>query len=126
MLLRRRSDILRITAIAAAAAMTSPMVLVLALALSLGRHRRPSRLRPQACHIRRSLQQETPRTICPPARRRLPSLALNLSLRLMPLRPTALGSIRDMAPTAAVRALLLILQTLRPHIQPPPRCLPIQ
>lgn len=117
MFLRRRSDILRITDIAAA--VTSPMV------LALGRHRRLSRPSPQACHIRRSLQQETPRIICPPVRRRLQSLALNLSLRLMPLRPTALGSIRDMAPTAAVRTLLLILPTLRPHIQPPPRCLPI-
>lgn len=114
MLLRRRSDILRITGIATT--MTNPM--------ALGSHRRPSRLSPQACHIRRSLQQETPRisTPCPPVRRRSPSPALKLSPRLMPLRPTTLGSIRDMAPTAAVRALLLILPTPRPHIQPPLRC----
>lgn len=116
MLLRRRSDILRITGITAA--MTNPMV------LALGRHRRPSRLSPQACHIRRSLQQETPRISrpCPPVRRRSPSLALKLSLRLMPLQPTAQGSIRHMALTAAVQALLLILPTLRRHTQPPLRC----
>lgn len=114
---RRHSDIPHIMD-TTTTAMSSRMV------LGPGRHRHPSRLSPQACHIPRTLQQERPHTNkpCPPVHLHSRYLVLNPSPRHMPLRATVLGSSKDMVPMVAAQIPPLTLPTLKLPIQQLPIC----